>query len=55
MWFRKPQLSLLAHELVHVVEYTFESRRMPFTLEGSEFIAYFVEHLFAKFEPIFKK
>lgn len=53
MWFRKNDLSLLAHELVHVIEYSFELRRIP--LGGNaEVIAYYMEYLFREFEPLFK-
>lgn len=55
IWLKTPEYSLLAHELIHVIEYVFSTRRMPFTLEGSEFIAYLVEHLFKEFEPIISK
>lgn len=52
LWLRRRDGSLLAHELIHVVEYCFERRRIPFNLESSEFVAYYVEHLFRIFEPL---
>jgi len=53
MWFRKNDLSLLAHELIHVIEYSFELRRIP--LGGNaEVLAYYMEYLFREFEPLFK-
>lgn len=55
MWFRENDLSLLAHELVHVIEFCFERRRIPFNLEASENIAYYMEYWFGKFEPLFRK
>lgn len=55
MWFRKSDLSLLSHELIHVIEYAFELRRIPFSLGNSEVVAYYMEYLFREFEPLFKK
>lgn len=52
VWLRKPEAHLLAHELIHVIEYCFEARRMPFNLGNTEFIAYLMEHLFDEFWPL---
>lgn len=52
VWLRKPEASLLAHELIHVIEYCFRVRRMPFNLDNTEFIAYYMEHLMREFEPV---
>ena len=52
IWLRKPSTKSLVHELVHAVQFTFEKRRIPFNLDSSENIAYYMEHLFEIFEPI---
>lgn len=54
-WFKKKDLSLLVHELVHVFEYCFDSRRINFDIKNSEIMAYYLEHLFRVFEPMFRK
>lgn len=53
MLFKYKKKSLLVHELVHVFEYCFSSRRIKFDLNNSEIMAYYLEHLFTKFEPLF--
>lgn len=55
VWLKRPQASLLAHELIHVIEYCFGVRRMPFNLDNTEFIAYYMEHLFSTFESVLNK
>lgn len=52
VWLKKPQYPLLAHELVHVIEYCFERRRIPFTIENSEVIAYYMEYLMDVFDVL---
>ena len=54
MWFKRSELSLLAHELIHVIEFCFELRRIPFALNNAEVVAYYMEWLFTKFEPLFR-
>lgn len=54
VWLRTPEISLMAHEFIHVVEYCFGKRDIPFNLEASENIAYYVENLFRTFEPLLK-
>lgn len=53
-WLRKPEAPLLAHELIHVIEYGFEKRGIQFSLSATENIAYYMEHLFGVFEPLLK-
>ena len=52
VWLKKPEAHLLAHELLHVIDFAFDARRIPFDSHGIEHIAYLMEHLFDEFWPL---
>lgn len=55
VWLRHPDQSLLSHELIHVIEYCFEVRKIDFSIKNSEVIAYYMEHLTNVFSPFLTK
>lgn len=53
VWLRRPQMSLLVHELIHVLEFSFGRRRI--SLELGEIVAYYLEHLVNVFGPVLER